>query len=225
MIWWSFLLVVFLVLLLLAMAPFQLRVKFVNSELRGVFSVCIYLGSWCLYTINKSFVGNDIISTLEDFLLRLVHNEQSINGQWTNIDFYHLLNNFISGLGSPFRKLFEFFFVGENNLLRNSSCQKFKWITKVGIANPAITGISAGLLWGIKYGLYHHFIKSRANMNNIPVIKVIPEFFDAKIEIEFHCIFVFRGGHIITGVLQNWLWQLYSLLREVKLWQIIQSKG
>ena len=82
----------------------------------------------------------------------------------------------------------------------NLSCKKFYWETNYGFSNPALTGISNGLIWTLKLFILKKIKKNICSLHN-PEIEVNPNFSNSVINIRFHSIFSVKLGNIIlTGI-------------------------
>jgi hypothetical protein len=76
-------------------------------------------------------------------------------------------------------------------------CKKFIWRTCFGLKDPAITGVTTGILWSIKGGIYS-FLKQSTKQIVKPDLEVRPDFNQVnKLKIEFKSIFTLRLGNVI----------------------------
>lgn len=98
--------------------------------------------------------------------------------------------------------------------IKNVECIQWKWNTRVGGNDPASTGLLIGIIWYIKHFSYRRLIINMAGMTVPPNFAVIPEFCEPAFELEFHCIFTFRGGHIITTTCRVWWLTLCYLMKK-----------
>jgi energy-coupling factor transporter transmembrane protein EcfT len=91
--------------------------------------------------------------------------------------------------------------------------------TEIGLANPAHTALSAGLIWsllGVIYSRMSAFFNMRSTGSNF---KVVPNYRgDNLLVVDYSCIFEFRMGHIIIiiiyQVIKNGA-EIYTLIRRI----------
>lgn len=110
-------------------------------------------------------------------------------------------------------------FMASPIMLKNVDLRHLEWSTRVGLANPAVTGVVVGTLWYLKHRFYRYLTESTAGVLPAPAFIVVPEFNETKLELEFRCIFAIRGGHIITAAGQFCWSVLCSFLRGDKIEQ------
>lgn len=82
-------------------------------------------------------------------------------------------------------------------LIRTISIRAFSWTTRFGLDDPALTGLTTGLLWALKSGLYLR-IRRMLRFPGPPRLAVEPFFGGRSLRVDFHCIFASRIGHIIV---------------------------
>ncbi len=87
-------------------------------------------------------------------------------------------------------------------LLKSIRCYRLKWITHIGLEDPADTGMVIGLIWSIKGFMYRVFRSNVGRMEQKPELSVIPNFGSSCLKLDFHCIFDMRIGHIIIAGLK-----------------------
>jgi hypothetical protein len=78
------------------------------------------------------------------------------------------------------------------------------WRTVVGKQDPAATGMTMGLLWGIK-GIATSFLQSGYVFKNPPRIVAIPSFTGTTWETLLDCIFEIKIGHIILAGMKEYI--------------------
>lgn len=89
-----------------------------------------------------------------------------------------------------YRSIFTYFFCSLN-------CEYFSWITEYGAEDAANTGFNLGLIWWIK-GATVAFFQSKIKFNrNSTHLHVIPQFSHPSFDVNLHCIFAMKLGHII----------------------------
>jgi hypothetical protein len=92
-------------------------------------------------------------------------------------------------------------------------CSQLVWITKVGLEDAAVTGISTGLLWSVK-GLVYSVICQMEHWHIHKVeLKVIPNFKQKLFEVHLDCIFKFTIGHIIIAGIKLLIFLLFFWLK------------
>lgn len=84
-------------------------------------------------------------------------------------------------------------------IFKKIHCKKLKWITEIGFSNPAITGMSIGIIWSLKSWFYSNMNKNIQLDFTKAHFEVIPHFYDEQLKLNFHCIFTARTGHIIIA--------------------------
>lgn len=188
---------VLLVILLLMIIPlkFHLLIRKNSEEDYLVFS--LGLGLWHLPFLK-------INSLFSNWTVFLLHIRQYFD--WDSS--IPKLKELKVGLPSLVTKLFS-----SSALLKKAEVRHLEWSTKIGIANPAVTGIAVGSLWHLKHRFYRYLVESTAGVSNVPAFAVVPDFYDTGLELEFRCIFALRGGHIITAAGQVCWFMLCSFLR------------
>ncbi|HWI55239.1 MAG TPA: DUF2953 domain-containing protein [Desulfobacteria bacterium] len=87
-------------------------------------------------------------------------------------------------------------------LLKSIRCYQLKWITQIGLEDPADTGMIIGLIWSVKGFMYRVFQSNVGSMEQKPEFCVIPNFGSSCLKLDFHCIFDMRIGHIIIAGLK-----------------------
>lgn len=87
-------------------------------------------------------------------------------------------------------------------ILNKIQFRKWIWSTKIGGPDPATTGIITGVSWYLKHFFYRRLILYTGFSNFQPEFNVIPNFKEQLFDMEFHCIFTFKAGHIITTAFQ-----------------------
>jgi len=83
-----------------------------------------------------------------------------------------------------------------HKVIASICCERLYWKTTYGSEDAAITAIMTGVLWSIK-AMIITFLKRRCNVTTKPVIEVIPVFDQAKVEVDFQCIFSIKLGNVI----------------------------
>lgn len=85
------------------------------------------------------------------------------------------------------------------NFLNKIQFRQWIWVTKVGCSDPATTGVLTGFLWYLKHFFYRKLVLYTGYSSFQPQFNVIPNFNEQLLDLEFHCIFTFKAGHIITA--------------------------
>lgn len=84
-----------------------------------------------------------------------------------------------------------------NCFIRSLRCEHLIWTTEYGAEDAATTGFNLGLIWWIKTTALAAFHRKIFFKKYTPQIQVIPRFNYSCLNIEFHCIFAIKLGHII----------------------------
>ncbi|MBP2649803.1 MAG: hypothetical protein H6Q74_628 [Firmicutes bacterium] len=87
-----------------------------------------------------------------------------------------------------------------NKIIDKLVCEKLVIKTKIGIGDPALTGIVVGLLWTIKSRLYLT-MRRRLMVMAVPSFNVVPDFNAVGLEIRVQCIISVQVGNVIDAVL------------------------
>lgn len=82
-------------------------------------------------------------------------------------------------------------------LLQKLHIKNFRWITEIGSADAAVTGILTGILWMIK-GQFLSFIKNTFQIDEVS-ININPHFNKLVFKTELCCIISIKIGHIINA--------------------------
>jgi hypothetical protein len=197
---------ILLILVLLLFVPLNIEL-FIRKKGREdwlVLNLCI--GPWQLpfFKINSVFRNwTTLINYSWQYLLR--------DSSFPQPD---LAKRFKAGLPSFVTRL-----MASPVMLKKADLRHLEWSTRVGLANPAVTGIIAGSLWHLKHRFYRYLAEATAGVRAHPLFTVVPDFNETKLELEFRCIFAIRGGHIITAAGQLCWSMLCSFLRGDKIEQ------
>lgn len=106
-------------------------------------------------------------------------------------------------------------------LFRSFRCTRLDWHTVMGTGQAPETGALTGLIWGIKsmlVGLVSHSVTMRV----IPRLSVQPVWNQALVRTQFHGVFRFRLGHVLTVIVK-----MYVRLRKdrVRKWRTAPSEA
>ncbi|MTI60781.1 MAG: DUF2953 domain-containing protein [Firmicutes bacterium] len=111
-----------------------------------------------------------------------------------------------------------------NELIINTIHLKAKevsWETEFGLADPALTGISNGLLWFIKC-LLIQLAEKRIDFIKKPRLSIKPNFKQRGFKTSFHGIFLLTIGNIIFTVIKIIVYRVKGGYRP---WENIQLKN
>ncbi|MGI6552787.1 MAG: DUF2953 domain-containing protein [Bacillota bacterium] len=95
--------------------------------------------------------------------------------------------------------------------LKNVTCNRLVWATKIGSDDAFLTGYGAGLLWWIKFSLYRLLSRNVKLAFSRPYFQVIPDFEKRVLDLKLNCIFEVSIGHIIIAGLKT-LWIILRFL-------------
>jgi hypothetical protein len=85
-------------------------------------------------------------------------------------------------------------------VMRTLRCEKFEWITTLGLGEAAATGTFIGMVWGIKSVLVGIFTR-HITLRTVPLLQVVPEFNREQFDVRFVCILRIKIGSIlVTGL-------------------------
>lgn len=101
------------------------------------------------------------------------------------------------------------------------NCEKFYWVTHFGFSDPALTGLTSGLIWAGK-SVFLEILSLLCNMKTEAQIMVYPSFRAAGVDTKFESIFSVRIGNIMNTGLKILL-EGYKR-RKKNRWSIIQLK-
>jgi len=97
-------------------------------------------------------------------------------------------------------------------LLGKTQCHNLRWVTEIGLTDPATTGIAPGSLWTLKSMVVQQICRLMVMKARKLDLQVIPNFFQPKLRLDFQCIFALRLGYI-TNAFFGLIW---LLIRERK---------
>lgn len=82
-------------------------------------------------------------------------------------------------------------------------CIKLNIYTEVGLSDASKTSLAFGSLWGVYGFLVSQLSKWMILKPETPTIKIIPDFSNPKLRLEYDCIITFPLGHIIIVCIQT----------------------
>ncbi len=86
--------------------------------------------------------------------------------------------------------------------LKHVYCKKFYWRTEFGFDDASLTGFTAGMLWAVK-SIVYRVLSININMNpDKDRLRVVPNFEQPGLRLDFDCILAVRLGHIIIAGLR-----------------------
>ncbi len=88
---------------------------------------------------------------------------------------------------------------GARYLLSKSVIRHLSWQTRLGTGDAAVTGMLAGLAWGLNSTLFAWLTHRVRKIVDRPKISVVPVFAASAFALDIHCIFEVRVGHIIIA--------------------------
>ncbi|MFW6035588.1 MAG: DUF2953 domain-containing protein [Halothermotrichaceae bacterium] len=166
--------------------------------------------------INNKIIGfvTEFVSEVDSLLMEVISSKEDITIKkqikWHKLQFEKIKQKF------AYIKTLTLF-VKKANI----KCEKFKWITELGLADPAVTGISTGFLWIFK-GIIINILDDNMDLQQKPDIDVLPAFYSKKLNTFISSIFSIRLGNIIHVVL-NMIF--YKIKGRCGLWENIQLKN
>lgn len=178
---WVVVMGVSLLLLSALLAPFRVEIQLRKNSREDYLALKYSLGPWEFFQSRTVSLLDNLPSLLSYYLLD------------SDRDLFPATKEKLP-IPSHFTKVFS-----GQGLLKKAGIRHLEWSTRVGTANPALTGIIAGSLWHLKHRLYRYLVEATAGVFDIPCFTVVPDFQETTLELEFRCIFAFRGGHIITA--------------------------
>lgn len=93
-------------------------------------------------------------------------------------------------------------------LLSKSVIHHLSWQTKLGTGDAAVTGMLAGMVWGLNSTICAWLTHQVKKIVTRPKISVVPVFAVSAFALDIHCIFEVRAGHIIiagaTAIRKMW---------------------
>lgn len=102
-----------------------------------------------------------------------------------------------------------------------TSCLRLRWVTELGVGDPAITAVVTGALYGVK-GTVVSLLNRRIDFRQAPEIEITPRFTDGVFNTRFEGIFAVNIGQIIKSFL--WIFEDDLKRRLEKRWMSIPLK-
>lgn len=211
--WWNnqgvrklyYLVAVLLLMILLLALPIEIRVFYQRYNGNDLFKIRIAT-LWGLVGLTVEVPVATLKTVCMKPILKMVGEVETGKGKevisepqyidFTDIDYpklYRMIKRF-SKLYKKYRRPIYYFFKG-------LQIRRFNWKTELGLADPALTGLSVGLAWSVKgwiYGKLHRITNFMAKKTEV---KVLPKFQTKCFSTEVDCIIGFRIGHImVTGI-------------------------
>jgi len=90
-----------------------------------------------------------------------------------------------------------------SRILKPIKCKKLNIYTEFGLFDASQTGLAFGSLWTVYSFLISQLSKWMILKPETPNIKIIPDFNNSKLYLEYDCIIVFPLGHIIIVLIQT----------------------
>lgn len=94
------------------------------------------------------------------------------------------------------------------HLEKRGRFSRFHWGTIIGGNDAALTGITAGLLWGVKESLLRFFLGDYRFSPEGPRIVILPRFKTPGWETMLDCIFAVQVGHIILAGVKGFIYNM-----------------
>lgn len=104
--------------------------------------------------------------------------------------------------------------------IRRTRCIDFRWVTTLGVGEPALTGVLVGWLWVAK-GAVGHLVCRNGKGGLCPQISVVPDFSRPAVSSELHCVLIVRWYRIL-GLLMSLALSWWSAKREAGLGKAAQ---
>jgi hypothetical protein len=195
-----------LILALLLFVPLKIEVFIRKNDREDWLILYLRIGSWQLPFLKINSVFNNWTMLVNYYWQNLLRD--------SSFPPPALAKKFKAGLPSFVTR-----FMASPVMLKKADLRHLEWSTRVGLANPAVTGIVAGSLWHLKHRFYRYLAEATAGVFALPLFTVVPDFNETRLELEFRCIFGVRGGHIISAAGQLCWSLLCSFLRGDKIEQ------
>ncbi|KJS22505.1 MAG: hypothetical protein VR72_05540 [Clostridiaceae bacterium BRH_c20a] len=90
-----------------------------------------------------------------------------------------------------------------SRILKPIKCKKLNIYTEVGLFDASQTGLAFGSLWAVYSFLISQLSKWMILKRETPIIKIVPDFNNSKLNLEYDCIIAFPLGHIIIVLIQT----------------------
>lgn len=94
------------------------------------------------------------------------------------------------------------------HLEKRGRFSRFNWGTVVGCNDAALTGITAGVLWGVKESLLRFFLGDYRFGPEGPRIVILPRFKTPGWETMLDCIFAVQVGYIILAGVKGFIYSM-----------------
>lgn len=95
--------------------------------------------------------------------------------------------------------LLSYFWQRSKQLLSAFSVQKFRWKTRIGTGDAALTGVLVGVSYAL-FGVIAKIMESRLTFLQPPELQVIPDFQENQLQMDLDCIVKTRLGQAIYAV-------------------------
>ncbi|CAM3569773.1 DUF2953 domain-containing protein [Marinicrinis lubricantis] len=84
--------------------------------------------------------------------------------------------------------------------MKHVKCVQLRWKTKLGVGDAAYTGVSVGIVWGIK-SWFIGFLSSRLSMKAFPMLDVEPLYNQTALVLEGEARFRIRTFHAVVAMI------------------------
>ncbi|MDK2820212.1 MAG: hypothetical protein PWP31_177 [Clostridia bacterium] len=215
---------------LLLLVPVQLEVlyKYDNKNERLVVKFRLP-GDWCFWQLDTSSLHKRlpnwffiIIDILQEKLqsnqykgkenkIDKESNADKVNHDFGPARFLKLILSFLKKAGGIWRRF-----------LARGTCQRFNLDLTFGTSEPATTAILYGSLWQLM-ALFYRNLLDRTKLNSKGLkLNIKPNFNGEYCQLDFHCIFTYRLGYIISAglhlilILMQLVWQTRGVGQNVR---------
>jgi len=192
-----------LFLLLISLIPLKVYVRYLKQNHDDELIIKVYLFKWTGVILKLPVIK------LEQYLpkpaLKIEGEVEDINNTLPLVEkgeevYLPALNKML-GVLKKVKENIEIFKPSILYLLSKIRFKDFKWKTKFGIGDPALTGLLVGTAWSIK-NIVFLILSKYVHVNNFKPDFCVTPYFKAKgFSSDISCIFDIRIGHImITGL-------------------------
>lgn len=219
------LIIIILLFLLLFFLPLEIKIDYKRQAEDDSFKLDVYpLLRLLGIRIRIPLIRSSLLKLLTEFWVkidslifkiwpghRVISFEKEIN--WRQLK----LNKLTKIVGSAFDfKLSDLIFK-----TLKIKCQRMGWEIEFGWADPALTGISNGLIWAL-LGMLLRSLELKIDFVEEPFISVKPNFKQEILLLRFNGIFSVLIGNIILTVIRV---MIYKIKGGSKQWENIQLKS
>ncbi|WP_102026772.1 DUF2953 domain-containing protein [Salirhabdus sp. Marseille-P4669] len=157
--------------------------------------ITIKVRFWHFFTITRSFTLEDMVE-LENLEMTVADEEDAEDNKIkTIIKKWKVLFKRIQKSFPPIK-----------NFLHKVFVYKLEWDTEIGLKDASSTGITTGVIWGLK-GAVIGWMDQVLNVKGAPELSVTPHFHQIVFKTKIHCMFSFKVGQAMYAfmhIARNW---------------------